>query len=99
MVFGLLIGFLVITGLVATQLGLTHTAIVLPHPSPPSGTGFWDAIRSVLLPLAYVFNVFSSILQILTFQMDIPLLANGIIMTPIYGFILWAVVALVRGGG
>jgi hypothetical protein len=92
---------LLIVGFVAGELEITSSVINIARPtvSEPSGGGggIIDAIRAALAVAAWVFNVLGSIFQILTFQVDIPAIANTVIAFPLWMMILYTIVKLIRG--
>ena len=88
-----------VAGIVGVQLDITTDVITAPQiPNTPNSTGgIFDAIKSVLLPFVWVFNVIGSMFQLMTFQADIPAIASAIITFPvvIVGFV--SIVRVVRG--
>lgn len=90
----------VFAGLVGKQLGITTDTIIIPNeaPSAPVSTGgIFDAIKSVLLPLVWVFNVLGSTFQLITFQAAIPPFASAFIILPIGVLMIIYIIKLVRG--
>lgn len=86
-------------GALGRELGVTADPISAPSVLEPTGSGIWDAIKTALAPLIWAFNSLASFLQIMTFQADIPALANTFIVLPLGFFMGWTFIRLVRGGG
>lgn len=86
-------------GLVAGALGVTATpitAITLEEPSESGGGlfGFLDDLGHIF---SWAWVAISSFFQIMTFQVDIPAIANTIIVVPLGVVMTWLLFHAIRG--
>lgn len=93
----IIIAFFFLTiSLVAQSLGISTELISEPDvPEAPESEGFLDALFAVV---RWTFNVIGTFFQLLTFQVDIPVILNFIIITPLVFGILYLIVVVIRGG-
>lgn len=99
----LILVVLIFAGYVSNELGITQDTIVITSADPPDApesSGVWDAIKSILAPLVWVFNSLAAFFQIMTFQAPgIPVMVSGLLLAGVSFFMLYTVVRLIRGGG
>lgn len=98
----LILVVLIFAGYVSNELGITQDTIVITSADPPDApesSGVWDAIKSILAPLVWVFNSLAAFFQIMTFQADVPVMVSGLLLAGVSFFMLYTVVRLIRGGG
>lgn len=87
-------------GYLGNTLGITTTPINAPSTTILQPNGTWiDTFRVVLLPLVWVFNAIGGFFQLMTFQADIPVMVNGLIVLAVVIFSGYTFVRLIRGGG
>ncbi len=84
--------------LVAASLGLTTDFVELPTtvPEPDADAGFF---ATLLLPFRWVWTAVVAFVQLMTFQMEIPVLVNTFFTAAIATIILVFTVRIIRGGG
>lgn len=98
----LILVVLIFAGYVSNELGITQDTLVITSADPPDApesSGVWDAIKSILAPLVWVFNSLAAFFQIMTFQADVPVMVSGLLLAGVSFFMLYTVVRLIRGGG
>ena len=100
----LILAVLIFAGYVSNELGITQDVITLlsTEQNPldePGGTGFWDAVKSILAPLVWVFNSLAAFFQVMTFNADVPIMVSAVLLAGVSFFMFYTVVRLIRGGG
>lgn len=91
---------LIFSGYIAGELGIVSSPIGgATQPLPPTGSGFFNALWTILAPLLWVFDSLANMFKIFTFQADIPVLVSTMIILPIGFFMSYTLIRLIRGGG
>jgi hypothetical protein len=93
---GLIVAIMLGVGLVAGALGVTASSISAASlaETPPTQGGFFDGL---IQTLTWAWNAASSFFQLMTFQVDIPVLANTFLIVPLGFIILWLIYHAIRG--
>lgn len=96
-----LVFFLIMTGWVAGEIGLTTDVIEPPEQpdEPDVGGGIWGSIEALAGLIAWVFNSVASLFQLLTFQVEgLPTEVSLFIFVPISFGIFYLILVIIRGG-
>jgi hypothetical protein len=93
---GLIVAIMLGVGLVAGALGVTSSTIAAATlaDAPPTQSGFWDGL---IQTLTWAWNAAASFFQLMTFQVDIPVLANTFLIVPLGFMMLWLIYHAIRG--
>jgi len=89
----IMVAFMLLISFVANDVGLTADVISPPEePKPPDG--LWDSVKSAF---TYVFNVIGSLLQLMSFQAELPTFINVLFIMPMSFGIFYLIIKLIRG--
>lgn len=85
----------------ANEIGLATETIPEPEaPDAPEAEGglFGGALDGLFAAVRWSFNTVGALIQLMTFQVDIPPMVNTLVITPMIFGILYLIIIVVRGG-
>ena len=89
----IMVFFMLLISFIAQDIGLTSTTIEPPE-KPQAPDGVWETVKSAF---TYTFNVIGSLVQLMTFQAELPTFINVLFIMPMSFGIFYLIVKLIRG--
>lgn len=93
--------FMLAVSAFANEVGIASDTIPEPEtPDAPEAEGgiFGGALDGLFAAIRWSFNTIGSLIQLMTFQVDIPVIVNTLVITPMIFGILYLIIVVIRGG-